>query len=447
MKDTTPQKHLLLLIICFFVSLDLLGQATGFFHVKQIDGKWHVIDPEGEIFHMRGMLHYGDGTHMPWNLEEKYGSVESWRESVKQHHIDMGFTYLPPSIGPSAIDPQTIGDKPKNRQNLITRTPEWPAQDFEELDYPFTAFLEVPKQYMAGNDLPDVFGAEFKNAVDKKCREFVLPLKDNKQLIGYHFTQNPPWSMDATSADLWISACVQPGSAGMKEWIKLMKQIYGTIDRWRATYGTPIEQWEDIEKMTNPLRGFVFGENLRKDKEAFLQRICEQWYKVYHDAIRKYDTNHLILGDRNTLHLQDAPENWAFLIMQKYVDVLSVNVMGKPSIVYGVLEVATRVWNGPILLADTGAGIYEGEPYKSTYQAKDLAEFEEVYSGLIQMSMEHPQIVGFGWCGYYETPSPGARAGLIDVATDEPLPHLLPIIKKWNNEMENYIVELNQKEH
>ena len=392
---------------------------------------------------MRGMLHYGDGTHMPWNLTEKYGTTEKWRKSIKQRHIDLGFTYLPPSIGPSAIDPKTIGDKPKTRQYLITRTPEWPAVNFTELNYPFTAFLEVPKQYMAGNDLPDVWSEVFTSTVDKRCREFVLPLKDNKYLVGYHFTQNPPWNMDASSADLWIKSCVRPGSAGMKEWIKLMKQIYGTIERWRAVYSTPIEKWEDIEKMTDPLRGYIFGEKLRRDKEAYLQRICEQWYKVYHDAIRKYDQNHLILGDRNTLHLQDAPEDWAFHIMQKYIDVLSVNVMGKPSIVYGVLEVATRVWNGPILLADTGAGIYEGEPYKSTYQARDIAEFEEVYSGLVQMSMDHPQIVGFGWCGYYESPQPGARAGLIDVATDDPLSDLTSVIIKWNQVIDAYISELN----
>ena len=438
------KSFILFILLTIGIGHSIKAQEKSFFSVKQINNKWHIIDPDGKIFHMRGMLHFGDGTHMPWNLEEKYGSVENWRKSVKQQHIDMGFTFLPPSIGPSAIEPATLGDKPKTLQNLITRTPEWPAEHYAELNYPFTAFLEVPKQYMAGNDLPDVWGDEFINTVDKRCREFVAPLKNNRNLIGYHFTQNPPWNMNAQSADLWIKQCVKPGTAGMKEWIKLMKQIYCNIERWRQTYGTPIKTWDDIENMTDALRGYVFGNQLRKDKEAFLMRICEQWYKVYHDAIRKYDPNHLILGDRNTLHLQDAPRPWALFVMSKYIDVLSVNVMGKPSIVYGVLEEATRNWNGPIFLSDTGAGIYNSEPPKSTFQAKDLAEFEEVYSGLVQMSIEHPQIVGFGWCGYYETPHPGGRAGLIDVATDEPLPELLPVITKWNSKMSEYISELNK---
>ena len=436
-------KHIYLFIIFLFIVQYAFGQSDEYFHVEQREGKWWIIDPSGKIFHMRGANHYGDGSHMPWNLQEKYGSKEKWRESVKENHIKWGFTYLPTSIGPHAIDPSTIGDKEKNRANLITREPEWPAQHFASLDYPFTAFLEVPKQYMAGAGLPDVFSHEFVEAVDKKCQEFVLPLKDNKQLIGYHFTHNPPWNIDANSADDWIEACTQPNSAGLKEWIKLMQQVYGTIDRWRETYGIPIQEWSDIETLERPLRGYVSGLRLRQDKESFLKRICEQWYKVYHDAIRKYDQNHLLLGDRNTLHLHEAPSPWAFFIMEKYIDVLSVNVMGPPNTIYNVLEVATRNWNGPVLLADTGGGIYKGEPAKSAYQSADLEEYEKVYGGLVEMSMDHPQIIGFGWCGYYETPHPGGRSGLVDVHNDEPLPELIPVIKKWNARMENYIDNLD----
>jgi hypothetical protein len=65
----------------------------------------------------------------------------------------------------------------------------------------------------------------------------------------------------------------------------------------------------------------------------------------------------------------------------------------------------------------------------------DLAEFEEVYSGMMTMSVEHPQIIGFGWCGWFETPHPGGRSGIVDVRTDEPHPDILAIVKKWNSWM------------
>ena len=419
----------LFLITIYINPITTFCQSTSFFHLEQKDHKWQLIDPEGSPFHMRGCNHYGNGDHMPWNLKEKYGTVEKWRQSVKALHQELGFTYLPPSIGPSMIS-----------ATEVTRTPEWPAGDFAELNYPFTAFLEVGKQYMAGEGMPDVFSETFAQAVDQRCQEFVAPLKTSKNLIGYHFTHNPPWNINATSAEDWIRACTQPGSAGLKAWARHMKKVYGTIDRWRATYGTPIEKWSDIEKLERPLRAYVSGVNFRKDKESFLQEICEKWYQIHHDAIRKYDPYHLILGDRNTLHLQVPPEPWAYHIMSKYIDVLSVNVMGPPEIVYDVLEPATRSWNGPILLADTGAGIYDVEPGKSTWEAKDLAEYEKVYSGLIRMSMEHPQIIGFGWCGYYESPYPRARSGIVAIENDEPLEERVEIIKRWNQKMDEYML-------
>lgn len=414
--------------------LSVAGAADGFFRVEQRNGKWLMLDPSGHPFHMRGCNHYGDGSHMPWNVAEKYGNAAAWRASMRDRHREWGFTFLPPSIGPNAINPDTI-DGIKAQSKLVTRRPEWPAEHFAELDFPFTAFLEVGKQYMSGPGMPDVWSAEFADAVEKRCRGFVAPLKDNRNLIGYHFCHNPPWSILAPSAEEWIQDCTQPGSAGRKEWVKLMRRIYGSIERWRETYGVPIKDWAEIEKLDDPLRGYVSKSRLTEDKEAFLQRICEQWHRVYHDSIRRHDPNHLILGDRNTLHLQPAPAPWAFHIMARYIDVLSVNVMGPPDTVYGVLETATRNWNGPILLADTGAGIYESEPAKAGYQARDLAEFEEVYSGMMKMSIDHPQIIGFGWCGWFETPHPGGRSGLIDVRTDQPDPDVLAIVKKWNTWM------------
>lgn len=417
-----------------------------FFRLQEINGTWFLLDPQGRPFFLRGANHFGDGTYMPWNLESRYGSKQRWRQSVRDRHRELGFNYLPPSIGPSAVDPEVArrqtGQADPPRNSLVKRTPEWPAAHLAELDFPFTLFLEVPKQYMAGANMPDVFGDEFAAAVETRCQEMVAPLKDNPNLIGYHFCHNPPWNMDARSAAGWIADCTRPGNAGRKVWIQLMRRIYGSVERWRRTYGVPIKSWEDIESLDNPIKGYVSAARQREDQEAYQRLICDRWHQVYCETIRRYDPNHLILGDRNTLHLQPPPRPWAFHIMRRHLDVLSVNVMGPPETVYEVLEYATRHWNGPIHLADTGACIYEQEPAKSGYQAADLAEWEAVYRGMMEMGLEHPQIIGFGWCGYYETPPPSHRGGLIDCRTDEPLPERAAIVRKWNAWMAQQYAEL-----
>lgn len=279
-----------------------------------------------------------------------------------------------------------------------------------------------------------MFSEQFEKGVDSRCREVCTALKDNPDLIGYHFCHNPPWDPKASSFDLWINDITKKGMAGRTAWIELMKRIYGSVDRWAEVYGVPIKSWDDVEQLDDPLRGYLNKRKHLDDRRAFMQRICERWYKIHHDTIRRYDKSHLILGDRNTLHLQPLPE-YAIRIMKPYVDVLSVNVMGPPEIVYSVLEDATRVWDGPIHLADTGAGIYSAGIPKSGYQARDITEFEKVYAGMMQMGVEHPQIIGFGWCGFYETPHPGGRAGLVDVATGEPIADRLDVMKRWNRWM------------
>ncbi len=411
------------------------SQPNGFFHLAQRDEKWCLLDPAGNPFFMRGVNHYGDGSHMPWTVRKKYKDRLAWRTSVRDRVREWGFNYLPPSIGPSAIDPATISDEP-TRAKRGTRTKEWPADHYSKLDFPFTIFLEYPRQYMAGRNLPDVFSQDFEKAVDARCREVCVPLRDDRNLIGYHFCHNPPWHPQVESFDFWIKSSVRANSEGRRVWMQLMRRVYGSIDRWRETYGVPIKTWVDILSLDDPLRGYISRRRLLADKAAFMKLICEKWYKTYHEAVRRYDTNHLILGDRNTLHLQPLPP-YAISIMSKYVDVLSVNVMGPPRTVYGVLEDATRHWGGPIHLADTGACVFTPGTQRSGYQARDIREFEEVYSGLMHMGADHPQVIGFGWCGFYETPPPGARGGIVDVRTGEPLPDRLNVIRKWNSWMEN----------
>lgn len=416
----------------------LSAQSSRFYGVEKRGDKWTIVAPGGRPVYLRGLNHFGDGTYMPLNLEKRYGSKEAWRRSLKQRSLDWGFNYLPPSIGPSEstdrVAPPIRTDTGGRRwQTPIHRTPEWPAADFADLDFPFTAFLEYPRQYMAGKGMPDVFSQDFRDAVDKRCREFCAPLKDNPNLIGYHFTHNPPWHSTNNSFDQWIADHTAPGSAGLERWTLLMRQIYGTADRWRRTYGYPIDSFDEIAEIEAPLRGYVSKANELRDKIAFMERICDEWYRVYSGAVRKYDPNHLILGDRNTIHLSPLAD-YAIHIMGRYVDVLSINVMGPADTFYEVMEQVTRHWDGPIHMADTGAGVI-GDWAKAGYQTRDTAELDGLYESYMRAGLEHPQLVGFGWCGYYETPS--SRSGIVDSRDDEPLAERVPLMKRWNQWMES----------
>lgn len=405
-----------------------------FFRVDKINHKWYLLTPDGKPFFMRGANHYGNGEKLPLNGRELYPHRKAWRDSVIKNHRDWGFNYLPPSIGPSEVDPEPV--PPVRNHNGKTkpagqggRTPEWSADDFAEANMPFTALLGVPKQYMAGPGMPDVFSRAFRDEVDQRCRGFCEPLKDNPQLIGYHFCHNPPWHPLGDAFFDWVHQIVDDGREAKQVWARLMKQIYGTVDRWRETYSVPIEHLDEVANLPFPLNGKNSATNLARDKCAFMKRVCREWYRVYSETIRKYDPNHLILGDRNTLHLQPLSD-WAIEIMEPFIDVLSINVMGPSSIALREMEQVTCHWDGPIHIADTGAGVYNGKWPKATFMCKNIDEFGEVYGGYLQLGLEHPQVIGLGWCGYYETCS--SRCGLVDCRNDEPMAEKVDQIKRLN---------------
>lgn len=419
-----------------------------FFHLRQVNGKWFLLSPEGEPFFLRGANHFGDGTYLPLNREEKYGDVANWRTSVVRRHREWGFNYLPPSIGPSEVSTEPIppsrGNDGKTKSNAPGyRTNEWTAEAFAESGMPFTAFLGYPKQYMAApGNMPDVFSREFREGVDRRCREFCGPLKDNPNLIGYHYCQNPPWHEHAGAFFDWCHEIMNDGREAKLVWAGLMRRIYGTVERWRETYTTPISSFDELADLNFPLDGKISAVKLRRDKIAFMQRVCAEWYKVYHDAIRRYDPNHLIFGDRNSLHLQPLSD-WAIHTMKPYIDVLSINVMGPMSVTLQEMEQVTCHWDGPIHIADTGAGIYNGTYPKAPYMCRDLSEFENIYSTYTKLGIEHPQVIGLGWCGYYETCS--MRSGLVDSVTDEPDADKVSALRKWNTWFDGKYPKLYQR--
>jgi len=120
---------LILSIICCGSSIDAATVGKpGYFHLTQRNSVWMFIDPEGKPVYLRGLNHYGDGSHMPWNLEEKYGSVEAWQKDLPNRLEAWGFNFLPTSIGPAAIDPGSLSpeafaaDKKTSGNELVTRT-------------------------------------------------------------------------------------------------------------------------------------------------------------------------------------------------------------------------------------------------------------------------------------------------------------------------------------
>jgi hypothetical protein len=380
----------------------------GYYRLENLDGYWSAFGPDDEPVYLLGMNHVGDGSVYPSDFDQRFRSRQEWVAQVRERLAAWGFNYLGPT--PAAHSHSREYLPPEQRGGRLVRTDDWDLVDFDTLDYPFSIMLDYPgvREFLGrkGSTYPDVFSNEFRETLDKHCERICSALKDHPNLVGYHYTHNPPWSyIDlGPEPDLltWIRPIVREyGSAARQKWISVMRRIYGTPERYQRVY-YHIKDFSDIEAIEVPDRGCGNCQLMRKDQIAFIREVAREWYRVYHDTIRRYDPNHLLLGDRMTIHRSIIP-SYVLEIMYPYVDALSFNMMGPAEQMMDNLREPLTYWDKPIFAADVGGRVYDGKPDKSGGLVSSYEELEQFYWDHIRLGIEHPQIIGLAWCGYWET--------------------------------------------
>ena len=91
-------------------------------------------------------------------------------------------------------------------------------------------------------------------------------------------------------------------------------------------YGVKADDWEDFGKVTR----WGIPKDREKgtaDQTMMNAKIVEAYLKAHHDAIRKHDPNHLILGDK--IQNQRPQPDWIWGIVRKYVDAMPAMLMDR----------------------------------------------------------------------------------------------------------------------
>jgi hypothetical protein len=143
----------------------------------------------------------------------------------------------------------------------------------------------------------------------------------------------------------------------------------------------------------NEWKGPVFDpEKLNTESgRAELTRIATRYYRVTHDSIRRYDRNHLILGDRYEVNARMADE--VLLAARPFVDVYSFQHFGPPEKIQADLARFAALTGKPVLLADSSGnqrlpdGTIRNDPVR--------------YRETLRALREVPACVGFHLCGAY----------------------------------------------
>ncbi|TFB91445.1 agarase [Cryobacterium sp. HLT2-28] len=332
--------------------------GTRFFTVAQsATGSWSFIDPEGKPFVSLGVNHIDDSDlRYPHNVDvwnERYGSRQRWEQGVVADLQSLNFNtigwtsqYISGGWG-EALD--WFGDPVD-----LGHSYPWPDRDLLEAGMPYVVQLRV-QEIEDWNGHPayrDVYGEDFAKYADWLARRMTSDHKDSSNLIGYFLVDIPGWIPHAAGR-FW------PGFDGLSP----------------------------------------------EEHDAKLHDVAQQYYKIITEAIRRYDPNHLILGDRYNGN-KGIPEV-VLRAMTDYVDVLSVQYFtGKSPEEYATMIGDLRNWQQltgkPVLIADIGNWVPTAmNPHRTSDMETQEERGQDYASGLATI-MQEPWIVGWHWCGYIE---------------------------------------------
>ena len=247
--------------------------ATGFFRTQKIDGRWWIIDPEGYPQIVRGInaVRIGSSPHNKLIFAEKFKTETIWIEKVCDLFEDLGFNGL----------------GAWSEHDLVIQNNKYSKQIKS-----ITIELNFMKTFKAPvNWLSPVFDPDFPAYCNKRAQEIVSLYKNEKNLFGY-FTDNELYFHTSNLVHyLTISDKTDPNRIAAENWLASRNQTINSITD--------------------------------KDKIDFLGYLTDKYYCITTAAIRKYDSNHMILGSR--LH---TPSKYVTSILHsesKYCDICSIN--------------------------------------------------------------------------------------------------------------------------
>jgi hypothetical protein len=434
-------------------SKEKLGlKQTGFFHVEKKDGRWILVNPDGNAFFHLGVCAFGpsdDYTYFAgreriyeW-LPARDGEFASafhpqayWSPNVLSFHLintirKFGQPYDPAAYTACMIERVRkwgfnsagafgAGDDGARRRANFPHVAHLPLATWE-------GFPDVP----GAHGIFDPFSNKLRERCDKLFAEKLPPQADDPLIIGYFLANEPLWEeIPAAVAALDASHPCKHRLAQMLE------EEYKTVEAFNAAWETALASFADVAARGLPVKSAAAKEDMRKFTGIFL----DAYFRVVTETFRKYDKNHLLIGNR----LQPGTINNETLcrLSGKYLDIVSFNYYA-----YGfdaALLARIRGWMGdkPMFFSEfyfssTGdSGLSGGGKDVATQRERGLA-----YRHYVEQAATLGYIVGIEWFTLVDQAVTGrwfdkyngeaANTGLISVA-DRPWRAMLEEMMKTN---------------
>ncbi len=366
------------------------AEATGFFRVEQIEGKWWFVDPDGHLFLSTGVNCMGNSINTRTEGRESYYAalpppdpMRSTQSRGRGSSVSFYTWNLQRRFGE--------GWNTKWIDQLIKRMESWGLNTVA--NWSSSVLRDTPrKPYVAGLSgwqrggtsflgLPDVFSDEFALSVDEAVARQCEPRKNDPWLSGYFIGNEPPW----------------PGRES---------ELVGMILAGPET------------TTQRELKAFLAQGDTPERHKEFILSAFERYLNLISTAIRKHDPNHLNLGIRFGGHPADE-----VIRMGRFFEVNTLNVYDDDPVAQ--MERAYKLTGRPTLIGEFHIGSPGNGLAAGLVQARDQEERGVAYRYYVEQAAALPSFLGVHWFQWLDQPVTGRgdgenyNIGFVDV-TDRP---------------------------
>ncbi|WP_309119122.1 DNRLRE domain-containing protein [Paenibacillus sp.] len=390
--------------------------AKGFFSIQEVNGRKVMVSPQGSVYFSLGMNGITNN--------ETFTKVTG-REQI--------YEWLPPYEGvykPAFLNSKDnfsfymanlykkFGKMPNSREFFALATERikkwgfnsagaWGNNQYAaENNLPYTLMLPLSSMEWAKiTDLKvfDIFADDAEAKIDDVFSRALPPKKDDPLLIGYFIDNEYHYHKIATTLPKLKGSQV----AMKRRLVQMLEEKYGTIEAFNASWEASFASFEAM----NDAELFVDTDEAVQDIDNFMALYLDAFYGTVARAFKKYDPNHLLLGDRwLTLSISNTKIRRALAEASgKYLDVISLNHYTKNLDVAMMNEVHATSGGKPILLSEYSFGTAEqGLNPIVPGSAANQNERQLRYRNYVEGAASLGYVVGAHWFDYVDQ-APTAR--------------------------------------
>jgi len=385
---------------------------SGFWRVAESpDHIWWFLSPTGRLEFLNTVTtvqpyqQAGNSSNAGFTSSDWHGDLDAWARATVQR---AGTTYGFKGIGAWSSDALIGHGMPVSRcLNLLDCVP-----------HQFCLF------YSPG----------WETSLESAVREQVVPLKDSVDLVGYFTDNERDWSDNGIGPGRYFDD-LRAGDPNRREVVSVIQQLWQSPSSFSHDWHISLRSWDELaNRQTLPRQPEDAYNRLR---DAWMQHILARYFSVTTSLIRKYDSNHLILGVR----LKGNAPIEVVRASRAMTDALSINIYTLDVSTYAsTFAMMERESQQPIIVSEfsfhsldgrSGNRNISGFPAQVPNQQGRADSYARFTTDLARV----PGVIGADWFQWNDEPATGrgdgedANVGIVDIF-DHPYELLVASIGK-----------------